>query len=239
MIKISNFFKKPTDPLCKPNIIIRKKDSMQKMTHFLKPISEKSSQSMQLLNAHYTNECTPQIQVSHPIDMKSKTPDNVVYCDGSTFNNGKRHACGGIGVFFGSDDSRNVSEPFVDGVPTNQKTEIYALYRTLEIINSSDPQKYVVHTDSEYVINCITKWIPQWKRKNWTKQDGKQVKNVKLLNELYDLYIKLKNNIKIVHVKSQDNLADPLAVNGSRNHPNWKGGGRTMYDKVDESRMRT
>lgn len=35
--------------------------------------------------------------------------------------------------------------------------------------------------DSQYVINCITKWMPGWKRKGWRKADGKPVLNVELL----------------------------------------------------------
>lgn len=35
--------------------------------------------------------------------------------------------------------------------------------------------------DSQYVINCVTKWMPGWKRKGWRKADGKAVLNVELL----------------------------------------------------------
>ena len=38
--------------------------------------------------------------------------------------------------------------------------------------------------DSQYVINCITKWMPGWKRKGWRKADGKPVLNVDLLKEI-------------------------------------------------------
>ena len=40
--------------------------------------------------------------------------------------------------------------------------------------------------DSQYVINCLTKWMPGWKRKGWRKADGKPVLNVDLLKELDD-----------------------------------------------------
>ncbi len=35
--------------------------------------------------------------------------------------------------------------------------------------------------DSQYVINCVTKWMQGWKRKGWRKADGKPVLNVELL----------------------------------------------------------
>ena len=38
--------------------------------------------------------------------------------------------------------------------------------------------------DSQYVINCVTKWLSGWKRKGWRKADGKPVMNVELLQEI-------------------------------------------------------
>jgi ribonuclease HI len=38
--------------------------------------------------------------------------------------------------------------------------------------------------DSQYVINCITKWMPGWKKKGWKKADGKPVMNVDLLKDI-------------------------------------------------------
>lgn len=38
--------------------------------------------------------------------------------------------------------------------------------------------------DSQYAINCISKWMPGWKRKGWRKADGKPVMNIDLLKEL-------------------------------------------------------
>ena len=38
--------------------------------------------------------------------------------------------------------------------------------------------------DSQYVINCVSKWMPGWKKKGWRKADGKPVLNVELLKEI-------------------------------------------------------
>lgn len=34
-----------------------------------------------------------------------------------------------------------------------------------------------VHTDSQFMINCMTSWIKNWKKKDWVKSDGEPVKN--------------------------------------------------------------
>ena len=33
----------------------------------------------------------------------------------------------------------------------------------------------IIYTDSKFVINAITKWCINWKKKNWKKADGKTV----------------------------------------------------------------
>jgi ribonuclease HI len=168
--------------------------------------------------------------------MKARISQNV-YCDGSTFGNGKKNAAGGIGVYFGVNDPRNISEPFTMDIPTNQKTEIYALTRTLKIlehmIETSQNIEYTFHiyTDSEYTINCMEKWIPTWIKNDWVKWGGKKVKNVSLLKALYSHYVSHKRSYKVHHIRSHTNnmdehsvgndCADKLAVAGSHKHPNY------------------
>ena len=41
---------------------------------------------------------------------KPKTREILVFTDGSTLNNGSVNARGGVGVFFGNNDSRNISK---------------------------------------------------------------------------------------------------------------------------------
>jgi len=174
---------------------------------------------------------TPKLQIS------DSTVAQYVYCDGSTFNNGKKFACGGIGIYFGPNDPKNVSEPFTRTIPTNQKTELYALIRTLKILeqlieeNTSINYIFHIYTDSEYTINCLEKWLPKWMENEWVKWDGKPVKNVDLLKTLSGLYYHNRRHYKLHHVmshtgdQSQHSLgnqqADHLAVMGSRQHPNF------------------
>lgn len=49
------------------------------------------------------------------------------------------------------------------------------------------PQEHLrILCDSQYVINCVSKWTPGWKRKGWRKADGKPVLNVELLKDIDD-----------------------------------------------------
>jgi len=161
-------------------------------------------------------------------EQNNKTPNfksnlNIlkVFTDGSSFCNGARDKSkrkGGIGVFFGKNDSRNVSEPFTHGEITNQRTELYACIKALEILKDCELQ-IEINTDSEYTINCITKWYNGWISKKWKNSKNQPVKNQDLIQELYKLY-KLKK-VRFKHVRGHkgiygNEMADQLAVEGSK-----------------------
>ena len=68
---------------------------------------------------------------------------------------------------------------------TNNEMELVAV---LEAINSCK-HKYVeeirIHSDSEYVINTMTKWASQWEANNWTKKKG-TIKNLELIKAIFE-----------------------------------------------------
>ncbi|KHJ49347.1 ribonuclease HI [Trichuris suis] len=100
----------------------------------------------------------------------------VCYTDGACVANGRRKAKAGFGVYWGANDPRNVSERLA-GLQTNNRAEIEACCRAIEQAKLSGIQKLEIRTDSRYVINCVTKWIHQWRRNNWTSAHGHPVKN--------------------------------------------------------------
>lgn len=137
-----------------------------------------------------------------------------VYCDGATQNNGKENAKGGIGIMWSNYEHLNVSEPLdISEVHTNQKAELIALTRTLQIINSnqkefSEIKCFNIYSDSMYSINCITKWIPNWIKNGWKKSDKTPVQNVPYLKLLLENYNLCKDRIKLFHIASHTNLND-------------------------------
>lgn len=65
---------------------------------------------------------------------------------------------------------------------TNNRMELTAAIRALAALKRRCTVSLT--TDSEYVRNGITTWLPQWKRRNWKTADRKPVKNVDLWQEL-------------------------------------------------------
>jgi ribonuclease HI len=66
---------------------------------------------------------------------------------------------------------------------TNNQGELQAVLELFRATAHLDDELHVL-CDSQYVINCVTKWIPGWKKKGWRKADGKPVLNVEMLKEI-------------------------------------------------------
>ena len=105
---------------------------------------------------------------------------------------------------------------------TNNKAEILAVYNGIINALTHNPKHIAIFTDSEYTINCITKWSHNWAKSNWIKHDGLAVANADILAPLYDIVNNLKRigiNFSIEWVKGHNEVmgnvqADILAVIG-------------------------
>lgn len=129
-----------------------------------------------------------------------------VFTDGSTVNNGKKNASGGIGVFFYENEFKNLAERYNSHNVTNQKCEILAIFKGLKIIKSkfgrhSKKINVMVHTDSDYCIKCMTSYVNNWLRNNWKLKNGGNVKNRNLIELLLNM-TKEFNNVSYNHVKA-------------------------------------
>jgi ribonuclease HI len=69
-----------------------------------------------------------------------------------------------------------------EAATTNNRMELMAAIAALEALKR--PSKVRLHTDSSYLKDGITKWLPQWKRRGWKTADKKPVKNVDLWQRL-------------------------------------------------------
>jgi len=144
-----------------------------------------------------------------------------VYTDGACQGNQfKKGAIGGVGVWFGKDDDRNVSERLTGDVQTNNRAELTALIRAIETYYGDDINNMnilVIHTDSNYCKDGIETWIKKWKKNGWKTASKKPVKN-------QDLWLRLDalttiRNVRFEWVKGHagnagNEEADRLATAG-------------------------
>ncbi len=130
-----------------------------------------------------------------------------VYTDGSCRGNGKATPLAGIGVFFGEGDSRNVSRK-LRGKQTNNAAELAAVIDAFELIQESlsKGDQYVIVTDSEYVIKCITSYGKRCALAGWTKE----IPNKALVRKAYHSYAAY-SNVSFMHVMAHTKSDSPHA----------------------------
>lgn len=130
--------------------------------------------------------------------------DYYVYTDGACINNGKPNACAGIGVYFGNNDTRNISRR-IEGKQTNNTAEITAMIEAYQVIQKDiqSGKKVTIMTDSEYVMKCISSYGDKCHAKQWNVQ----MPNKELVQTAYN-YFRHQPNIRVVHVKAHTNNTD-------------------------------
>ena len=131
-------------------------------------------------------------------------PDYYVYTDGACSNNGKENAVAGIGIFFGTDDPRNLSQK-IEGKQTNNAAELTAIIKTYPIIEADvrEGKKIVIMTDSEYAIKCISTYGEKCYNQNWKKD----IPNKELVKLAYESY-KDWPNIRFIHIRAHTEKTD-------------------------------
>lgn len=146
-----------------------------------------------------------------------------IYTDGSSLGNGKKGSVAGVGVFFGPLDKRNVSEGLAGARQTNQRAELTAIQRALDITPLQRDAE--IFTDSSYGINCVTVWYKNWRKNNWVTAAKKPVENKDLVEPIVArIEEREKVGTKTIftwlkgHADDPGNTAaDALAVQGARN----------------------
>lgn len=117
---------------------------------------------------------------------------------------------------------RNLSEPLPGLRQTNQRAELTALKRALDIT----PLNRHVHifSDSSYAIKCVTEWFIAWRRNDWKTSNGKKaVENRDIIEEILgrieereQVGVRTRFEWLKGHAQSVGNTeADRLAVEGA------------------------
>jgi len=128
-----------------------------------------------------------------------------VYTDGGCIHNGRKNAKAGIGIYFGPNDPRNVSQP-IQGKQTNNVAELTAIIVALDILKKeiADGQRVIVFTDSEYAIKCFTSYGRRLYNCGFITRES--VPNLELIKEGFS---KVKPNISFQHIRSHTGKQDP------------------------------
>ncbi len=155
---------------------------------------------------------------------RGKEGEIVIYTDGGArFNPGP----GGYGVVMMTNGKR---KEFSGGyrLTTNNRMELMACIVALRKLPTKK-KSITLYSDSQYVVNGITKgWAQGWRKRGWVKSDKQPAINPDLWGELLDLVEGLEIDFRWVkgHAGNEYNeRCDELAVSsaGGDNLPEDKG----------------
>jgi ribonuclease HI len=122
--------------------------------------------------------------------MSSLPKIESIYTDGACTGNPGPGGWGVV-VYFSDGSTHEMGDAYPQ--TTNNRMEMQAAIAALEFLQESgQSQPITLYSDSEYLINSVTKWVKGWKNKGWKKSDGKPVLNQDLLETLDRL-----NNSKV------------------------------------------
>jgi ribonuclease HI len=144
-------------------------------------------------------------KVIKSIHDEEESYDIYVYTDGACIKNGSSNAKAGYGIYFGENDTRNISKSLVGKNQTNNIAELTAIIECINIIKNTILTNYrvAIITDSIYSIRCITSYGYTNNKNNWVND----IPNKELVKQAYELYTS-QTYIKIYHIDAHTNNKD-------------------------------
>jgi ribonuclease HI len=102
----------------------------------------------------------------------------IIYTDGSSRGN---PGPGGFGaIIIGEENVKEIGGR--EEKTTNNRMEMMAAIEALK--NLPENSDVEINSDSEYLINGITKWVINWQKNNWRTKDRREVLNKDLWEKL-------------------------------------------------------
>ena len=138
-----------------------------------------------------------------------------VFTDGACTHNGRPGARAGYAVWFPENRDFSESAPLPEGqAQTNQRAELMAIHRASVILDERGfhDADLVIYTDSEYSINCLTKWLTGWVARNWKTSAGGDVLHRDLIQDTSTRLAKFKSH-RFVHVRAHTGKEDDISKN--------------------------
>lgn len=139
--------------------------------------------------------------------------DITVYTDGACSNNGQPNAKGGIGVFFGKNNPRNISQRLQTYLnQTNNVAELQAIIMAYNSLESelSQGKTILICSDSQVAIGWATTTGEKYAFANWKKRGG-PIPNLNLIKKAYQMF-KDSPNIKFLKVEAHTNGIDKHSI---------------------------
>ena len=173
------------------------------------PSSTPRQEQKQPVSTSYVQEETPRLTLD-------------LFCDGACVNNGRRgaRAAFGLVVYQNGQEIAAAAEPLAaHETQTNQRAELRGLQAAIlygQKAVSAGATTIRMYSDSEYAINCLTRWAPGWSRAGWRKADRTPVLHSDLIVPMYEAWNALRGYAFLQHVAAHTGRTDPLSLGNAR-----------------------
>lgn len=141
-----------------------------------------SVEVIELLEAHgyvplvQTEVVSENHSAANSAPIQIQTTECVIATDGACIGNPGPGGWAWVNEASGENDSGGIAQT------TNNIMELTAV---LEAINALSPEiNVLIRSDSQYVINVLTKWVYNWERNGWRGANKKPVANRELVQEI-------------------------------------------------------
>ena len=108
---------------------------------------------------------TPNTPWTNMRTMNAPNRPTTVYTDGACLNNGEENTSAGLGVWYGDEDTRNLSMKVPTHEQSNQTGELLAVLMAVK--NHPPNEDLKIISDSKYVIDGLTKNRGRWETRDW------------------------------------------------------------------------
>ena len=139
-----------------------------------------------------------------------------IFTDGSSRGNPGK---GGWGMVVMNEDETKIfytDSNFEDNV-TNNRMELKAMICALGYAESNPDDKFVIYSDSAYVVNSCNSWLRTWSANGWKNSKKQIVENVDLMKAIWDYISRPFFNVEVCKCKGHEGdtgneLADAIAT---------------------------
>ena len=140
---------------------------------------------------------TADLTTAEVLERFHEGPTDGIFTDGSSRPN---PGPGGWGAVFVRNneviETRHGHDPFT----TNNRMELTALIAGLEL--APPGQAITVYTDSQLIVNTLTKWAKTWEARGWKRKEG-EIANLDLVKRAWELLLE-RPSVRLEWVRAHD-----------------------------------
>lgn len=132
-----------------------------------------------------------------------------IFTDGSYIKKGNKIYCG-YGIYFPNNEYKSVGRKFTHEPITNNRAELYAIYKSLIFANIINKTKQIsqvnIYSDSEYSVKTFNVWYP-----NWIK-NKKPYLNKDIIDDVVEIINNSNFKVNLIHIRSHTGKKDYFSL---------------------------